>query len=65
MPAETSGNVGENRVAVVEFDGERGARKHLLDAAVDFQRFLFVLDAVRFNFSCFWRAIASSDNDPL
>ncbi len=66
MPAQTSGNVGQNHVAVVQLDGKRRARKHLLDAAVNFERRLFVVNAVRFDFACFFcRAISSSDNDPL
>lgn len=65
MPAQTAGNVGKNRVPVVEFDRERGAWEHLLDAAVHFERRLFVVDAVRLDFTRAWRSIPSSDNDPL
>jgi hypothetical protein len=61
MPAQTSGNVGQNYVAVVEFDRERRAWKHLLDAAVNFKRRLFVVDAVSLDYASFCRAIASSD----
>ncbi len=62
MPAQTSGNVGQNRVAVVQLNRERRARKHLLDAAVNFKRRLFVVDAVRLDITCFWRAISTCDN---
>jgi hypothetical protein len=65
MPAQTPGNVGENSVAVVKLDRKRRAWKDLLDAAVNFKRRLFVVDAVRLDFTCFCRAISSSDNYPL
>lgn len=66
MPAQTSGNVGQNRVAVVKLDRERRAGKHLLDATVNLERLFLGVDAVGLDFTWFfWRAIASSDNNPL
>ena len=38
MAAQTAGDVRQNDVAVVEFDGERRARKDLLDAAEYLER---------------------------
>jgi hypothetical protein len=41
---QTSGDMGEDNVAVIEFDGERGARKDLLDRSEDLdRRFLRIL----------------------
>lgn len=63
MPAQTTGNMGKNYVAVIKLDREGRTWKNLLDAAVNFERRLFVVDAVRLDFSCFGRAaIPSSDN---
>jgi hypothetical protein len=61
MPSQTSGDVRQNCVAVVEVDRERRAWKHLLDAAVNLKRQLFVVDAVRLDFPYFSCAISSSD----
>lgn len=43
VSAQSSRNVRKDNVAVVELDGKRGARKNLLDAAIDFQRRFFVV----------------------
>jgi hypothetical protein len=53
MPAQTSGNVSQDRVAVIQLDGKRRARKDLLYAAVDFERRLFGDDAVRLDVARF------------
>jgi hypothetical protein len=45
MAAEPSGDVRQDDVPVVELDGERRARKDLLDAAEYFERRF--LDALR------------------
>ncbi len=64
MTAQAAGDVREDDVPVVEFDGKRGARKNLFDAAVDFQRRLFgVLGRCRFGSTGIHIAsVASSDN---
>jgi hypothetical protein len=41
MSPQTPGNVSQNDVAVVEFDGKGRAREDLLDAAVHLQRRFF------------------------
>jgi len=65
MTAQASGDVREDDVAVVEFDGKRRARKNLFDAAVDFQRSLFgIFRRGRFRSTRVGvAAVASSDND--
>ncbi len=45
MPAQASGDVAEDDVAVIELDGERRARENLLDAA-DYLKWGF-LDILR------------------
>jgi hypothetical protein len=61
MAAQAPGDVREDDVAVIELDGERRARKDLLDAADDLERGLF--DALRFfDLGCaggFWTAVTS------
>jgi len=52
-------------MAVIKLDRKRRAWKDLFDAAVDFKRRLFGIDAVCFDVTGFCRAIASSDNNPL
>ncbi len=64
VPAQAPGDVGKDRVPVVEFDRERGARKDLADTAVDFQRGLFDIDVVRLGGGA-RRAVSRSDNDSL
>ena len=61
MPAETAGDVGQNRVTVVELDRKCCAGEHLTDAAVNLERLLFVIDVSRLNFSYFFRATSNSD----
>jgi hypothetical protein len=41
VAAQTSGDVGQNDVAVLELDGKRRTRKNLLDGAGYFNRSLF------------------------
>jgi hypothetical protein len=41
VPAQTPRDVREDRVAVLEFDGERRARKHLLDRAEELESRFF------------------------
>lgn len=65
VASETSGDVSQNCVAVVELDRERRAGKHLRDAAMNFERRLFGVDVARLGFAGFWCAASSSDNDPL
>jgi hypothetical protein len=63
VPAQTSGDVSENNVAVVEFDGERRAREHLFDAAEYLERgFFVILGNLRFGRARIRVALASCDN---
>lgn len=54
MTAQTAGNVGEDRVTVVEFDGEGRARENLFDAPGNLQRRF--LEVLRFRAALLLRA---------
>lgn len=41
MPAQTSGDMRQDDVAVIQLDGKRRARKNLFDAAEDLERRFF------------------------
>jgi hypothetical protein len=63
VPAQTAGDVRENDVTVVKFDGKRRAWKHLFNASEHLERgFSVVLGGLRFGSSRIRIAIASCDN---
>ena len=62
VPAQTAGNMRKNDVTVVKFDGKGRARKHLLDAAEDFERrFSIVLRDLRLGCAGVGITISSCD----
>jgi hypothetical protein len=53
VPAQTSGNVRQNNMAVIELDGKSCAGKNLLDAAEDFERrFFHRIGRFNFRYAC-------------
>lgn len=63
MPAQTAGDVRKDDVAVIEFDGERRARKHLFDAAIHLERgLLSIFRRLCLGSARVCVAIASCDN---
>jgi hypothetical protein len=68
MSAQAAGNVRKNYVAVVQLDGKRRARKHLLDASIYFKRgFFSILNRLCLGYAriLFTIPVASSDNKPI
>lgn len=62
VPAQPAGDVRENDVTVVEFDGKRRAGKHLFNATEHFERgFSVVLGGLGFGSARIHIAIASCD----